>query len=345
MTIYYALLAWIAVLALLVRHKSLRVRNAVIVAGGSAAIILLQALRDFSVGVDLVGYIPAYEAVKHIILGFGEKLFNYEIGYLYFSQLFSTIGVDPHVYLGIVAAVIIVPIGLTIRRYSSSAWTSMLLYVTLGLFVFTFSGLRQSIALAICFFSFRFIQEKRPVIFCLLVALAVTFHMSAVVFALAYPLYHFKLTNIWRALTVPILAVVFLLRASIFAVMYGLYRGFAGTPETTDAYGLLIAMMIVYALVYAFGDRRDYATQGYNNLFLAAIVVQMFASQSNVVMRAGYYYFIFIILLIPGVISAQKDRYVRLFVLYVLCCASLLFFQWKAGSGYLNVSPYKFFWN
>jgi hypothetical protein len=77
---------------------------------------------------------------------------------------------------------------------------------------------------------------------------------------------------------------------------------------------------------------------------LVAILIQIFASQSSIIMRAGYYYLIFITLLIPEVIKYQLDARVRMLVTSVLVFAFFYFFQKITGSGYLNVNPFSFYW-
>lgn len=52
---------------------------------------------------------------------------------------------------------------------------------------------RQTIATAILFYSIRFIQEKKIIPFLLLMALAMLFHRSSLVFVFAWWLYHLKL--------------------------------------------------------------------------------------------------------------------------------------------------------
>lgn len=341
---YYGLLALIVLLGLL-PHGDRDRRNLIAATVGSAAIIILQGLRHPSVGVDVAAYIPAYELAGTLDIAGGGRLMNFEPGYLYFSQLFSALGVSAQLYLGIVAAAVMVPIGATIRRYSVSAWLSILLYVTLGLFVFSFSGLRQAIAIGICFFALRFIKDKRLLWFVLAVLLAATFHTSALVFLFAYPLYHMpRFDARWMVLVLSLFGAVYLVREPLYAWAHRIYGGLSGVPEPTGAFGMLLGMIAVYVLAYMFGDRNDLATRGYSNLLLGAIFFQTFAEQSNVVMRAGYYYFIPVILLIPLVISHQRDPRARLLVKYVVVVMAVLFFHRNTAGGYLDVSPYLPFW-
>lgn len=342
---YYVLILCVLVAGIMSGSLAKTGRDRIVLIVGCSAIVLLQGLRAASVGVDLASYMPAYARVAALDLGAGARLLNYDIGYLYFSKLFSSLGVHPQLYLAIVAAVIIVPIAVVIGRHSSSSWMSLVLYITLGFFVFSFSGLRQAIAMGLCFASVHFVLERKLVPFLLIVALAATFHRSALAFGLAYPLFQMPRPDA-RRLSVILggVAVLYLLRVPTYALLYRVYGGLSGLPDSTGAFGMLVGMSTVYVLAYVFGRADDRLVCGLSNLLLAAIALQVFADQSNVVMRAGFYFFLPVILLVPRVIASQEDARARMLVSYVVLVASILFFQWKTAGGYLGVSPYLPFW-
>lgn len=345
MTLYYLLLGWIILLGIATARRDADTRSGVVTFGSVAAIVLIQGLRAHTVGVDLAAYLPFYEALAHVDYHWGVRWLNFDTGFVAYSKGLSFLGCSPQLYLGVVAATVIVPVGLTIQRLSKSAWMSFLLYVTLGFFVFSFSGLRQSIALGVCFFSLIMIQERRPFAFLLLVLLASTFHWSALVFLPAYPLYHMRrLDARWMIAVLGLLVLVYPFRSQIYGLAERTLPGILDPAVSTGAFGLLIGMIVVLVLGYLFTDSDNAADSGYLNLMLAAIVFQVFASESNTVMRAGYYYFIAVILLIPGAMATQDDKNARRLIVYLLCVVSIVYFQWKTAGGYLGASPYSFFW-
>ncbi|KAF0091901.1 MAG: polysaccharide polymerase [Fusobacteria bacterium] len=347
MTIYYILLLLVGLISIFtfgIKDKNKRNLNILVII--SFAIIILQGLRKSSVGVDLFGYLKALEVAKFLDFVPSVKLLNYEVGYLFYSQFFAKLNVPDQFYIFIVAVTIIMPITYIWIKNTKMPGLSVFIYLTLGFFTFTFSGLRQSIALAITFFSFKYIQEKKFVKFLLLVLLAMSFHTSAIVFIMAYPLYHFKLNLYHFLFIIPSLIIVFILKSQIFVIIYKIYRGYKGEIEVTNAYTMLIVMIFVLILAYIFANKEktNINLNAYRNYMLIAIIFQIFASQSNMIMRAGYYYFIFITLLLPEVIQSQRDIKIRIFSTIVVIASLVIFFQVQTGSGYLNVSPYYFFW-
>lgn len=347
MIIYYCLIAFVGICsAFTLNMKDMNKRNKIIILCICSAIILIQGLRSISVGIDLSSYIPALKPAKNMDFFAGDTLYNYEIGYSLYSQLFSKINVSNQLYLFIVAMTIMIPIGYTWLKNSKMPGLSVFIYITLGFFTFSFSGLRQSIAIAILFFSFKYIQKKSLVKFSLCVALAISFHTTAIIFIIAYPLYYLRLKPVHFNFIIPAFILFFIFKADIFLSIYSLYRGTDGKVENTNAYTMLIIMIIVLVLAYVFGskDKQNLNFNAYKNYMLVAILVQILASQSNTIMRVGYYYYMFITLLIPEVIKNQKDEKIRILAVGVLIVALLYFFQVTTGSGYLNVSPYHFYW-
>lgn len=329
-----------------IKIKDRLIRNKAVIVLGCFGIFIIQALRAEFVGVDLSSYLPALQMVRSIDIFAGERLYNYEAGYLLYSQVFSKLNFPNQWYLAVVALTIIAPIAYTWYENSKMPGLSIFIYITLGFFAFSFSGLRQAIALAIIFYSFKYIKEKSLIKFILCVALAMSFHTTAIIFVVAYPLYYLRLRLIHIYLIVLVFILVFIYRSEIFLLIYHLYKGIAGEAESTNAYTMLTVMVIVMVLAYAFGskDKQDLNFNAYKNYMLVAILVQIFASQSNVIMRAGYYYYLFITLLIPEIINNQKDIGIRISAVIILIVVLLYFFQMTTGNGYLNVSPYYFYW-
>ncbi|MDQ0200738.1 EpsG family protein [Neobacillus ginsengisoli] len=347
MTVFYCLILWVGIVSLLsIDIKNKQLRNKIVIVLGCVGIFLIQALRAETIGNDLISYLPGYHMVDSINIFKGERLFNFEPGYIFYSQIFSKLNFSDQGYLAVVALTIIAPIAFTWLKNSKMPGLSVFIYITLGFFTFSFSGLRQSIAMAIVFFSFKYIQEKSLIKFILCVALAMSFHTTAIIFIFAYPLSYLRLKSTHFFFIIPSLILIFILKTKIFLLIYRLYKGAAGEVESTNAYTMLFVMIFVLILAYIFGskDKEDIRFNIYKNYMLVAILIQIFASQSSVVMRAGYYYYLFITLLLPEVVKNQRDAKIRILVVGVLIFALLYFFQKTTGNGYLNVSPFKFYW-
>ncbi|MCC8154262.1 MAG: EpsG family protein, partial [Tannerellaceae bacterium] len=155
---------------------------------------MFQGFRSTSVGTDLISYIPDYSAIGR--QGFTQLSYmNYEVGYVLLNKILYVLGLDERGFLIAIAVIIQVPIFYTLYSYSESPIISILWYFTFGNFIMTFSGLRQGIAIAICFVAYIFIRKKKIVFFVLTVLLAATFHSSALFCMLLYPMYQIKMNQ------------------------------------------------------------------------------------------------------------------------------------------------------
>ena len=347
MTIYYFLIGFIGVCSFFtIDIKNKYLRDKIIITLVCMFIVIIQALRKITVGIDLSGYIPALRISESMDFLAGDKLFNYELGYSLYSQFFAKLNISDQLYLFIVAMTIIIPLGYTWIKNSKIAWLSVFIYLTLGFFTFSFSGLRQSIALAITFYSYKYIKNKQLLRFLLCIILAILFHYSAIVFIAAYPLRYAVLNKNHYYFIVLGFIFTFIFKSKIFSLIYRLYNGEEGKIEATNAYTMLLVMIMVLIISYIFGskDENNFNLNIYKNYMLVSIFLQIFASQSNVAMRTTYYYYLFITLLIPEVIANQRDKKIRIIGIGVLVIALIYFFQITTGNGYLNVSPYHFYW-
>ncbi|EGT0697076.1 hypothetical protein GW966_14775, partial [Clostridium perfringens] len=169
----------------------------------------------------------------------------------------------------------------------------------------------------------------------------------AFIFIIAYPLYSLKLRSKELIFVFLSLVLIFLLKTKIFNIIYFIWINETNNSTNINAYTMLIIMIFVYilAIIMSKNSNNDNIINACKNYMLMSIVIQIFASESNVVMRAGYYYYIFITLLIPNIIEIQKDKLIKNMGLILLIILLIIFYYLTTHNGYLNVVPYKFFWS
>lgn len=346
MTIYYIFLCLLFVVSsLTIDIKNTKVRNIIIIGFAVVYIIMMQGLRHQSIGVDTSSYIIGYNLSKNVNVFEGEKLFNYESGYILLNHILNKLGVSEQAFLIIISIIIIVPISIILIKKSKMPALSILLYMAFGFFTMTFSGLRQSIAMGILFFSYMYIQDRKLIQFLICLLLACTFHKSAIGFIIAYPLYNVNLkSRDYIFFVIPIFLIAFILRSEIFEYLAFLFKGESVASEVTGAYGLFLFMILTLILSYLFYRKENKDVNAYRNYILVAIFIQMLASCSNVVGRMGYYYWIFITLLVPEILKNQKKGLDRFLYGTAITTFLVVYYTMSLRSGYLNIVPYRFFW-
>ncbi len=328
-------------------------RNCFVLFLSISFIVLLQALRAHKVGMDLAYYIPAYTNAKNYNFLWGDKLYNWEIGYCLFMKGIRILGFSEQQFLAIISFLVHILIAAVWYKKSDLPALSVLIYVCMGMYTFTFSGLRQSIALALTFFSYLYIEEKKLGLFLACILLAMSFHITAIVFLPAYFASNYVLSKKQYYIVFPLLIAIFVLRKQLYSFVFLLYKGRSVEIVDTGAYELLLFMVLIYIASFVVHKIRGYEFKhdkhikrmnSYRNLLLCAIVLQFFATCSDVAGRLGYYYFMFLSLIIPEMLSGFEKQF-KWFCQCVFIMFLIFFFWWTTlRTGYLGVAPYVFFW-
>lgn len=312
---------------------------------------IVQALRSSSIGTD-VG--RAYKLVFESVSTDFNSLFilthraSFEPGYEIYEQIIKIfISSNINVFLGITSALILLPISYIIYKYSKNCILSFIIFSGLIIYHFSFSGLRQSLAIGIIFFSLKYIIEQKPIKFITCVLLAASFHTSAIIFLAMYPIRNFNLTGIrsfiifliWIPCIFALKNIAIYLSAAIFGA-----EKYASYFSQGNAYNLMILFFVIYILAVNLKS-TDKTYLIYKQAALFALLAQSFGLISDGATRIGYYFIIFMILLIPYMINNYlKNPTTRNMISFSVAILSAAFFFYIAGGGYLEVIPYKFFW-
>ncbi len=364
MTVYYSVYAIMCFVALISQHMSqnLKYRHKMICIIGFTLIFGILALRHWSMGNDLGFYVPSNENSGYIpsfmklntyswkeILKM-KSFLNYEKGYVIFNKLVGSIYCNKQFFLGVCAFINISVTAVTIYRKSRLPLLSWIVFMGLPVFLMFFSGMRQSVAISITMIATHWIEEKKPIKFILTVLLASTFHQSAIVFLIAYPVYHMELTDFRKVVCIVMLPVVYILRGPLFAVLSKIFKDNAEVTST-GAGTLFIVFFAIYITMAIFNSYSKKNPNKMINLFYVACVCQAFSGIYNLAMRVGYYFMIYLIIALPNTVYEFKKQEVRTanqeFILSytVIFAAFLIFGIYSIANGtWAHTNPYHFFW-
>ena len=201
---------------------------------GCAFLFLILVLQDTHSNGDLLQYYNRYTSLQYtgissFLNGFWDMK---DPVYHFLSLLFGKLGFDFYAWKSLIAFVFVLGVYKQIQYYSTNPSISFLAILTLGLYGFVFSGLRQTLAFGILLFSYPHLKNKHFFRFVLLVVLAAMFHSTALIFLVVYPIYQLKL----RVRNVLLLIVAGTV-ASFFAnPIAKLYLQLTGTDEAYSTY-------------------------------------------------------------------------------------------------------------
>lgn len=316
----------------------------------------LLAFRHPSMGVDLkygqtTGYLGGFQIIGKS--GWDKVLHsdfkNYERGYVIFCKLLYYINDNQQTLLIACAVISVGAVSYLIYKYSKNLLLSYLIYLGLPVFLINYSGMRQTVAIAITMFSYTFIRNKKIIPFVLTVLLASTFHSSAIIFLAAYPVYYLKVVNKVRWLTAAFLPAVYLLRNPLFAVLSKLFKDDA-VPDNNSAITLFLVFSAVYIFTIVYSDKESIHENGLQNLFWVACICQAFGGVYSIAIRVGYYFMIYLILLLPKTLTnvntkaSDNHRTENIFYIVTAACFAI-FGLYSIRNGTWSMSyPYSFFW-
>jgi len=314
-------------------------------------LFFILALRSDNIGIDLSNY-------KIIFSDNYSKPFSTlwaaedEKGYLLLNKAVSLFTTNFQWLLVIIALITIIPVAIVYIKQVEMPLLTILLYVNMSTFVMLFSGLRQSIAIGIGLLAYLAVKKKKLIIFILLVLLAMTFHQSAFILFVMYPLYYMKIKGKSFFFLMPIALITFVFRLQIYKLAikllperYSIYE-----ISSTGAYTVLLLLVIFVIYSYFIPDKTklDENTNGLRNFLLLATFIQMFVSLSPMAMRMNYYFIIFIPLLIPQIIKRSYKQWDIMLPISQLIITEFFFFYFfynaYFGEDILRVFPYEFFW-
>lgn len=320
-------------------------------------LFLLLAVRDETIGRDLPGYHYYFltyseQSLKELCSSWSEVLFRW------LTWLIGQVTSSFQLYLAIVAAITIIPIAKVYAEDRRHSYLKIILFVNMSTFVLPFSGIRQSIALAVGMVAYSFVRDRKIVPFIIAVLVAIMIHHSGFVILFMYPLYHMRCKRRHLLFIVPLIATVFVFNEQIFGFLSAVLSQYSDKYNVsiapTGAYGSLLLFIAFAVISYVIGDERlmDEETIGLRSFLLLAIAIQCFAPLHHLAMRLNYYYILFIPVLIPKALDAIRGnrKLIRLAAEYGMCLFFTVYFvvrtyaAYRTGGGSLDIVPYLPFW-
>lgn len=352
MTIYIFLLTYWGSFSLILNQlfkskKKYNNRIYIFIAGFS--LFLLMSLRHFTVGTDLRSYYNEFLNAELFL-----SLRPSEIGYSYFNYFFYKVGFNFQMYLTVIAAIIVYAISKLYLIFSKNIMLSYYLFVTLGLFAITLTGLRQSLAIAITIFAFTNLMKNKKVLFFILVIIAYFFHNSAIAFLIIYPIRNIKINNKMGFM------LYFMALASYFAINIFVPIVWRISPERfVRRYMILESninplVVIVYILiplaillVWKFDNRNKQFDAQITTMFIISLInmlVYFLATEIALFERVSLYFIVYNTILIPNVIETIRDREIKLLAKIICIVLPMIMFTISTPGGSAGIDNYKFFW-
>jgi len=319
---------------------------------------LILSFRDVTIGRDVFVYEMFFEQYRNMSY---IQIMNTEGDVLYslLNWLVGKITDNFQLFLGIVSAITLFPVYIEYTSYKRHSFMKVVLFMNMSVFIMFFSGLRQSLAIAIGMIAYEFVKTKKIIPFLITVLIAIGMHHSAFVLFLMYPFYHLRLKKVTLIFIIPLTLVIYIYNKTIFVFLSNIINQmsdgqYEAEISSTGAFTMIVLLILFLALSYFLPDETliDDETLGLRNLLIVALWFQFFAPLHSLAMRFNYYYIIFIPMLIPRIIQHSKVKYrkigkmaeIVITVYFLYYYLSHTYSACVSGISALDTYPYVPFW-
>lgn len=297
------------------------------------AIWILMSFRSYSVGSDTINYINLYSQIDAINIP--KNVLNwfypangarFENGYLLLNKLLYSISSNPRFLLITTSAIFVICLVYLCTQLELNMIVGFVCFESLGFLSFFLSGIRQALACSFCMVAFVFVIKKKPIKFLLFVYLAMSMHVSAIIFILTY-MFNFLKDNIKSNLL--------LISFSAILIFYfdKLFNAFSSNSEELSNFSLsaensggylnaflsiLIIISVLAMTKYLMKSKSTISVRYSNYLLLIAIVFYLISLRSTQIARVAMYFEIGLFVDISYIYTNYKRKNIIMCGLIVL---------------------------
>lgn len=351
MEVYILLISIIILLGCFVAKKQKRIYCIII----GLLLLLLIGCRNQTMGIYDTEriYIPTYNKIKKIDIFELQNYYNKDIAFHYITKIFIMFIDNPQLWLAFVALPFILGTVILIYKYSNNPIMSFILLLSLNFFGMSFTLIRHYIALGFILFSYEYLKEKEIKKFIISILIAGLFHKTALLFLVAYPLFH-SIKFGKKSYLIIVISFIFsillgrqFLNFIIEFINEERFYIYLNSNSSLNLTNFVINFIILISLnLYIkifYNDELKPEINGLLNLATFSCICLIFTPILGEMYRLAMYFNIFYIILIPNVISGPtknlKAQYLIHYLFYIISILYFLFFSLENA----KILPYKFF--
>lgn len=356
MVVWVALLIWITVvkgyLGSLLSDKQKKLF--LLLSGIGVVFVMGARYADPALKGDLNNYARMY--MKMGMIPWNEVLLNSDLepGYLLLNKICSVVFPWTQSIVFIEAFICIYFTFRFIYLNSDDVYLAVLMYLAQGLFIFELTGFRQAIAISLCLYSIEFVKKRNLLGFLITIALACSFHTTAIVFLPIYFIANFRpsmkngiLYGIGYYLLLRMIPNLLLWGSDLTGSDYSVassWGNFTGPAINIVIY--VVSMWLILRenkMAYETGYVIGYVTNNWKwNMAILGLIVYLLRFISLPFERISFYFSASTIVTIPDrIIPVFSDNSKKVaYILIVVLLSFLFLYRIKSTAG----PVYRFFW-
>lgn len=330
------------------KMKSYKKKRAFLLISG-ILIILVMGCRyaDVSLRGDLNNYYRMFQSTFDVAWQDIFTTFSYmEPGYVLLNKVLTVFFPWQQSIIFIEALICVYFVSRFILKFDVDPFVGILVYLAQGIWIFQLTGFRQAIAISLCMFSLEFVQQQKFGKFAVITLIAMTFHYTAIVFAVFYFASKIKIKKTSIFIYILITAILFISSDRLLQ----LGSEMTGTDYNTAAtwgnllgptINIMFYILILY-LLYVYKEKEDKKILLYWNMTLIGLIVYCMRFISLPFERISFYFLWGSIAALPYGITLIHNARVRSMLKYGVILALIVLYVYRITS---TVGlEYRFFW-
>lgn len=268
-------------------------RNIFIYAMG-LVLIIIAGFRNYTVGKDTIIYYQQYMSnLSGITINNG-----FEIGYTFIQNIFTFFRIP---WVGFALFICLFTLGIIISEFKMLSIVpafSILYYYSRFYLYRDINQIRASLAAAIILLSFKYVYEKKPFRFLLILLIAETIHTGSIFAVIIYPLYFiWKKNNKHLSLSLFIVCCIVAVSLSFFVGNIVSILHISNNYLTNDYYvyggrkGLLNPVIWYQFFLSCFALRLSNKHRGIKKNYFDVALISYFLSTIIIILFSQYYAF------------------------------------------------------
>lgn len=272
---------------------------------------LLAAFRN-NTGNDYYMYAEGFFRMG--VSGFSDLSYkDWEIGFILLTKVIVYFTKNKVIYFAVTALLSLIGPAYLIAKYSKMPSLSALLYVNFFFYYIAMNYVRQAIALSIICFAWDFLKKKKFIPYLLIVAVAATFHISALIMLVVYFIVKTKAGIRTILMYAYLLLFYYILSDGLLNILFSkIHTEYENSIFITSGISLIYTIVPLTMCVALFFARRYLNNLPAESTYLInmcyfAMLWLIIMTKHSLFERFSYYSYIFIILAVPEALYAFKS--------------------------------------
>lgn len=343
--LYYIVFV-ILIIALIAINSDKKVNN-VLYLGAVAVLILYSGLRNAFIYPDINNYYDFFEGQESF------SLENFGTGYTILNDICRWITPSFQFLLIVIALFVVYCYTHIIKRYSPYIWLSLLIYIFINYYP-SFFLLRQYISMAVFLYSIKYVINRKPIHYGILLLVAMSFHVTAIVTLPFYFLYGIKKStrNMLFLLAGSVIVVISFMSLEGYVEMASAYYAHYFSSLNEEPAWQRAVMKLYIFVLFLLGMRWHFYEEGINRVvfyfMLFNVIICIAAMNVSIVYRVREYFsladFVGVPILIKTVSSYKGGRRAVMICLIVVYIALLAISFSNFVNGDNMNNAYQFYW-